>query len=359
MAQSHLEQYSIADFLNFRRSDRLDLNPNFQRRSVWSSTAKVYLIDTILRQMPMPKIYLRTTIDPSTQTVTRDVVDGQQRLRAIFEFADNKLRLTNRAGEFAGLRYQDLGDEYQAAFLGYTIGVDQLLNASDSAVLEVFARLNSYTVSLNPAELRHAEFQSDWKWTIHEAARRWETLWSDFGLLSVRSRSRMLDDALFAEFYLLISQGLFSGENRYVTAAYRHFERSGLPELGNVGSMVDATLNKLVTRLPEAIVGPLANPPHFLMMFAATAHVLHGLGQYPVLSIPTAEDLPNPPAPPSTQDAWDAVRDSLLELGRLLETPSPGPESPSDRAFWSASRGATVSLNKRVARFPYYLDCFE
>jgi uncharacterized protein with ParB-like and HNH nuclease domain len=225
VARSHLEQYSIADFIGFRKQGKLDLNPVFQRRSVWSKTGKVYLIDTVLRQMPIPKVYLRTTVDPETQTLTRDVVDGQQRLRAIFQFADNDLRLTARAKEFEGARYEDLDDDLKNAFLSYTIGVEQLINADDQAVLEIFARLNSYTVTLNPAEKRHAKFQGDWKWTIYEAARGWKVLWEDFGVLSVSQQARMLDDQLFAEMFLVVTQGVTGGEARVIDSAYRHYDR--------------------------------------------------------------------------------------------------------------------------------------
>jgi uncharacterized protein with ParB-like and HNH nuclease domain len=61
----------------------LILNPTFQRRSVWQPQAKVLLIDTILRKMPVPKVYMRTQINAKTKRSVREIVDGQQRLRAI------------------------------------------------------------------------------------------------------------------------------------------------------------------------------------------------------------------------------------------------------------------------------------
>ena len=59
--------------------------------------ARVYLIDTILRGLPVPKIYLRTRIDVERQVSVREVVDGQQRLKAILDFAADKIRLTSTA----------------------------------------------------------------------------------------------------------------------------------------------------------------------------------------------------------------------------------------------------------------------
>ena len=86
-----LEQYRISDFIEWSKAKKLKLNPDFQRGSVWSPPARVFLIDTILRGLPIPKIYLRTTTDIETMTSIRDVVDGQQRLRAILDFSEKSL----------------------------------------------------------------------------------------------------------------------------------------------------------------------------------------------------------------------------------------------------------------------------
>lgn len=75
-----LEQYRVSDFLDWNRQKKLILNPDFQRGSVWTPAARSYLIDTILRELPIPKIYLRTNLDISTKESIREVVDGQQRV---------------------------------------------------------------------------------------------------------------------------------------------------------------------------------------------------------------------------------------------------------------------------------------
>ena len=163
LAASTLEHYRVADFLEWYAKKLLILNPEFQRRSVWTVSAKILLIDTILRQYPIPKVYIRTKIDVRTKTAIGEVVDGQQRLRTIIEFTEDKFSLSKRAKEYSGLRYSSMPTELQESFLSYGIAVDQLVNASDTEVLEGFARLNSYNVTLNAAELRHARFSGDFK----------------------------------------------------------------------------------------------------------------------------------------------------------------------------------------------------
>ena len=96
------DQYPISDLLAWMHEKTLILNTDFQRRSVWPPSAKVFLIDSILRDRPMPNIYMRTKTDLRTRRGYREVVDGQQRLLTINDFASDRLTLTNGAKEFAG-----------------------------------------------------------------------------------------------------------------------------------------------------------------------------------------------------------------------------------------------------------------
>jgi len=341
VVRSVLEQYTISDFVTWDRQKTLVINPTFQRRSVWSPAARSYLIDTILRQMPIPKIYLRTSIDTKRQTATREVVDGQQRIRAVLDFVNNRFALTTRAGEFRGLHFDSLDEDQQLAFLSYPLGVDQLLNASDSDVLEVFARLNTYTVSLNAAEKRHAKYQGDFKWAVHESARNWDALWSVYGVVGVRQRLRMADDSLMAEMYGFLLKGLQAGDQPTINRLYSEMEAVFRNQQAMV-SALDGVLHFIVDRLGSGISGPVARAPHFLMLFAAVAHARTGLPEGAL-----GDQLP------TRQPTWlsdlEAVQSNLARLGEVIELPDP-PEGVA-RAFWLASHGATVRLDSRRVRF--------
>jgi hypothetical protein len=341
VVRSVLEQYTISDFVTWDRQRTLVLNPTFQRRSVWSPAARSYLIDTILRQMPIPKIYLRTMIDPRRQTAVREIVDGQQRMRAILDFVNNRFALTTRAGEFRGLRFESMEEDQQVQLLSYPLGVDQLLNASDSDVLEVFARLNTYTVSLNAAEKRHARYQGDFKWAVHESARRWERLWSEFGVVSVRQRLRMADDSLMAEMFGFLLKGLQAGDQPTINRLYAEME-GAFPGQEATTAVLDRSLQAILDSLAPVIAGPLARANHFLVLFGAVAHALVGLP-----SAGAGEDLPArlPEAIPNVE----AAQGNLARLAEIIELPDP-PEGPA-RPFWLASREATVRLDSRRTRF--------
>ena len=104
-----------------------------------ADSKKQNLIDSILRGWKLPKFYfLRATGDFEEY----EVVDGQQRLTAIFGFFDNALPLPKSAAEkFGGRYYRDLPDEWVDAFDDYEIEFDEIKEASEEEIKIFFQRL--------------------------------------------------------------------------------------------------------------------------------------------------------------------------------------------------------------------------
>lgn len=137
--------------------DRINTNPDFQRPAVWSKTQKQLLIDTILREYDIPKLYWRKI---ATKPDRYDVVDGQQRLRAIWEFFDGGFSLPKDAEPIDGdaiakLSYQGLPDELRMRFDVYALDVVVLEESDEDEVREMFLRLQNGT-SLKAQEKRNA-----------------------------------------------------------------------------------------------------------------------------------------------------------------------------------------------------------
>ena len=84
--------------LDLARNKQLDLNPPYQRRSVWTSKDKQFFLDTIFRDYPSPAIFLHKSISAEGQSMYH-VVDGKQRLETILAFAANKLRISKEFGD--------------------------------------------------------------------------------------------------------------------------------------------------------------------------------------------------------------------------------------------------------------------
>lgn len=339
--ESILEQYRIHDFVAWDENKELVLNPHFQRRSVWDPQARTLLIDSILRRMPVPKIYMRTKLDVRSKRSIREVVDGQQRLRAILAFAKGEFALTRRAQEFAGLKYEDLDEALQEDFLSYPLAVDSLVNASDTDVLEVFARLNSYTVTLVPAEKRHAKFQGDFKWAVHAAAKDWRLLWEEYQIVSGRDRLRMGDDSLMAEMFGVVMKGVTDGGAPNIEHLYEDNETT-FPSERESRAQVDRTL-QLVTESFGPLVKdtPLSRAPQFLMLFAAAAAVTEGIPQGQLLP----EDVRT-----SSIDL-EGARDRLSLLAEAIEEDEP---SKQFVRFRDAAIGSTQRIATRSIRFRYY-----
>ncbi|MDP3029056.1 MAG: DUF262 domain-containing protein [Deltaproteobacteria bacterium] len=137
--------------------DRIDTNPDFQRPAVWGQSQKQLLIDSILRDYDVPKIYWRKT---GTKPDTYDVVDGQQRLRAIWEFFDGKYKLPKDADpadgfEIASCKYIDLPDDLRMKLDIYPLDIIILEETDEDEVREMFLRLQNGT-TLKAQEKRNA-----------------------------------------------------------------------------------------------------------------------------------------------------------------------------------------------------------
>ena len=87
----------ISWFMDLYRNDQLDLDPPYQRRSVWTPKDRKFFLDTIFRTYPSPSIFLHKVLQDG-KTIYR-VVDGKQRLETIFKFINNKLAVDKDFGD--------------------------------------------------------------------------------------------------------------------------------------------------------------------------------------------------------------------------------------------------------------------
>lgn len=204
-------KYSIAELVDWNRKHELVANDRYQRGAgLWPQPAKSYFIDTILREFPFPKVYFYERIDMTTKKPRREIVDGQQRLSTIFDFVDNRFALGSNARDFAGAKFDELSEERQKAFLSYAVSVDVIRNAEASDILQMFRRMNAYTLPLNAAEKRHSEFFGDFKDWINTILDRFGAVIVDWNVLTSRQIVRMADAEFIADVALAIEQGIVS-----------------------------------------------------------------------------------------------------------------------------------------------------
>jgi hypothetical protein len=87
---------NLAFFHDLNKRCLLDLDPPYQRRSIWSQRFKDFFIDTVLNNYPFPAIFLYEEIS-AAGTAKYHVVDGKQRLLTCFEFVDNRFPVSEQA----------------------------------------------------------------------------------------------------------------------------------------------------------------------------------------------------------------------------------------------------------------------
>lgn len=149
---------------------KIDMNPPYQRKGkLWSKTDKAFLIDSILNDFDIPKIYIADfTFGYSvlnTKKLSYAVIDGKQRFEAFLDFYagelvlnDDFILLENPSLKLGGLGYNDLKKNYPVVaekFDNFHLSVMRVLTDEEKMISELFIRLNR-SKPLTGAELRNA-----------------------------------------------------------------------------------------------------------------------------------------------------------------------------------------------------------
>ncbi|MBE7492968.1 MAG: DUF262 domain-containing protein [Planctomycetes bacterium] len=150
----------------------IHLNPAWQRGPVWTAKRRSLLIDSVLRGYDIPMLYLRECRPGMTYQF--EVVDGQQRLRALWDFIDDGYPLDSDldpvAGHsVAGLRYSDLPNTLKKRINRFRVVVAYVKDAQEPELSRLFSRMQM-GVRLNPPELRNA-IQSGLRHAVDGVAR--------------------------------------------------------------------------------------------------------------------------------------------------------------------------------------------
>src|SRR5258708_7110687 len=220
-------QFTISDYCAAFERNEIRVNAESQRSNkVWLTAARSFLIETILLGYPIPKLFLHQITDVRSRRSYKEIVDGQQRSKAIKDFFDDQLRLSNRTEveELAGKTYSELGDDYKGKFLNYSLSTDLFVAAQPVEIREVFRRMNSYTVPLNPEEKRHATFQGKFKWFIYELSKKLDSTFLLTGIFKERNLVRMADAKLLCEIVHAIVNGITTTNASKLDSLYRKFD---------------------------------------------------------------------------------------------------------------------------------------
>ena len=157
---------TISAFYELHLLEKFNYNPPCQRKSVWGEEQKSFLIDSILKNFPIPPIFLYRKIDSETGKESYDVIDGKQRLLSIISFIGNDIALPDDFGDGAfgdeelnGKYFNDL-KEHKSILWKYKLSIEYVESNEIDIINSVFDRLNRNGVTLNPQELRKAKYNA-------------------------------------------------------------------------------------------------------------------------------------------------------------------------------------------------------
>ena len=136
---------------------RIILDSDFQREEVWNLQRKIELVESVLMGLPLPIFYFNQ--DKYGRLI---VVDGRQRLTALFEYMDDKFSLNKLKilPQMDGLKFSDLTPIMASRIEDYQLQAHVILPPTpDRIKFDIFDRVNRGGVQLNKQEIRNALYQ--------------------------------------------------------------------------------------------------------------------------------------------------------------------------------------------------------
>jgi hypothetical protein len=145
---------TIADVYKDIADGRLVLRPDFQRKFVWTHEHQEAFLDTIMKGLPFPEIYVcEGTVDVANLRTTKHVIDGQQRLTTIRRYIDGE------HDHLGHLRpYAHLDDSEKQKFVTYQLVMRDIGRVDDETVREIFRRINLTKFKLEDVEIHNAVY---------------------------------------------------------------------------------------------------------------------------------------------------------------------------------------------------------
>ncbi|NER03344.1 MAG: DUF262 domain-containing protein [Okeania sp. SIO3C4] len=275
---------TISWFWDLYQRGLLDLDPSYQRRSVWNQDYKDYFIDTVLHEYPAPAIFIYQEITPEGVSKV-SIVDGKQRLSTLFEFVNNEFPVSEKISiqRFRGKYFQDLETKDKQEFWKYQFAIEYLPSSDEDVIGNIFNRINRNVLKLTFQELRHARLSGDFI-TLAEELSNWmfnylEEKSQNFPNVHSTPRKQMKDVEIVAELLLFLEEGVKSYSSDYLDRAFTErdseWEKKDKIEdefrktIKSIGKILDLSLSKNINLAQTR----LKNQADFYSLFGAIAEL--------------------------------------------------------------------------------------
>lgn len=204
---------TIQDLINLHKDSCLNLEPGFQRDSVWKKSDRAKLIDSILCNYPLPSIFLYKREENGYHVY--DVIDGKQRIESILMFAGiikgQRFSIVSQIvdeNEKEHINWKLLcKKKKQHLITGYKIQAIEV-EGELSDIIDLFVRINSTGKALTKAEKRHAKYyNSEFLSMAGKVAEDYRDYFLSNKILSNGQISRMKHVELMCELMVSIHNG--------------------------------------------------------------------------------------------------------------------------------------------------------
>ncbi len=217
----------IGWFLDLYHNGQLDLDPPYQRRSVWTLKDRKFFLDSIFRNYPCPAVFLHKEADLDAGKMIYRVVDGKQRIESIVLFTQNSFAIDSGYGDprLGGKKWQTIENEQdlKERFLNYEVPIQYIESDDKLFINEVFDRLNRTSRKLERQELRHAKYDG-WFISLAETEAEKEE-WERLGVVTKARMRRMKDVQCISELLMVLLKKEISGYNQdALDAVYAEYD---------------------------------------------------------------------------------------------------------------------------------------
>ncbi len=276
---------TISWFRDRYREGTLKIKPPYQRKPVWVVRQKCYLIESILMGLPVPEIYIQQTTS-SEGVTSHSIVDGQQRIRSVFQFVGSELDPDEEEyNKFAldkldvnstwkNKTFEELSDDKRSEFYGYTFSVRYLNTESDDEVRDMFRRLNKFLTPLKPQELRNATYSGPFVAIVSRFADN--DYWVENRIVTTAAIRRMADVEFMSELLIGVMHGPQGGSSKVIDEYYKQFEdyEDEFPEQRRASRLFNNTLITIQKVLPNIKESRWNNKTDFYTLFIGMASLL-------------------------------------------------------------------------------------
>ena len=263
--------WTVGQLIEFEREQILRVNHEYQRGLRWTEMQKRMFIDSIFRGYSIPAFYLHKKQTPTTlfQNTHFDIVDGQQRINAIYSYCEGAFSLLNPSEDsgfrfpsfvkdipcpWGGKRFGELSEELQNQLKNHKVVVFEITTNNENSIIDLFIRLQGGT-PLTPQDKRDSWPGNFTEFVLRVGGKsgvdKWfgVPLFKEIAKVSNESRKRQLVAQIFMLFWTVRNEMKFCDIKSANIDAFYH-------------SMVDFDETSREARRFERICGSLHEAMH-------------------------------------------------------------------------------------------------